>query len=103
MRSMTKNERQKMGPTDRAAIVAKSGEKGRRRNVCGSVTDSLYKSVGSGIHNMMDSIVSRIIYKPKHKFHQKMQDGDLNESISLSEDPKHGNKLANMGNKIGEN
>ena len=70
LRSMTKHERQRMGPTDRATIMANTAQRGRRRNVCGSVTDSLYQSLGSGIHSMMDSIVSKIIYKPKPKYHK---------------------------------
>lgn len=52
---------------------------------------------------MVDSIVSKILYKPKHKFHQKMQNDELNESISLSEDPKHGKKLDMIGSKISDN
>lgn len=43
LRSKTKQERQKMGPIDhRRNIVSENNTRGRRRNVCGSVTDSLY-------------------------------------------------------------
>ena len=92
-----------MGPTDRATIMANTEQRGRRRNVCGSVTDSLYKSLGSGMHNMMDSIVSKIIYKPKPKYHKKMHESELTESIDLSQDPLHGKKLADIDKNASQN
>lgn len=92
LRSMEKEERQRMPPMERGR-PAVGQQRSQRRHACGHVTETLYSTIGAGFHSLMDSVASKLAYNPKPKFSGPTKNGELDESVDLTLDPTHGDKL----------
>lgn len=95
LRSMPKQERQRMAPSERRSIVAQQ-QRQARQDVCGSVTQSLFRALGTGLSSIAGSVAARLVHTSKPGPVSK-RDVESDEPIDLTKDPEYGTQLDNIG------
>lgn len=99
LRSIPQHERQRVPPTARRGIVAHERRQARQ-GVCGSVTQSLVRALGTGLSSIAGSVAARLVHTRKPGPAIK---GDVESDgpIDLTRDPEYGAQLDNIGS-VGE-